>query len=144
MPSSQTSQPRPAQPIEGFSQLSSTKRISCSSGSIPSKRRLSRYNFEYFLERASSPLEIDGADTNGWDFLHNGRQPVGETAPHRRRSKAPVQLHVKVYGLMVPAPFRYHTPALAYSRYQTRTSVKSRSFLERLIYSLFSSFLTTH
>src|SRR5699024_6224070 len=44
IPSSHTSQPSPAAPRVGFSQLSSTKRISWISGSIPNSTSESRYN----------------------------------------------------------------------------------------------------
>ncbi|CSI57648.1 Uncharacterised protein [Vibrio cholerae] len=44
MPFSHTSQPRPQAPKVGFSQLSSTKRMSCTQGSTPSTRSEPRYS----------------------------------------------------------------------------------------------------
>ena len=89
MPSHQTSQPRPQAPTVGFSQSSSTKRMSCSVGSMPMASR--RAQVEVLQVRPGSASGSPGTGSSaaaGWGSRHSGRRPGGARAAHRPPSRA--------------------------------------------------------
>ena len=111
MPLSQTSHPRPQAPRVGDSQLSSTKRTSCTCGSNPSARRLSRYNSsrsggEGFITPGTGSSAAAGTGSlrsgrrSGGARLHVGRAPgFRPDRAQEGRGVKRTRAHLHVVGL---------------------------------------------
>ena len=113
MPSHHTSQPSPHAPSVGLSQSSSTKRISCKAGSMPSTCRLSDKAVGYCLATASKSPETGNNAESDWGFRHSARRLVGARVAHKPHSRLRPK-RTQNRGRMKRAGTHFHVIRLQY------------------------------